>query len=351
MRVITIGRGPGNDIVIQDPKVSKIHLQLVSNGNICSAVDLNSTNGTYVNGRKISGEVCLQPNDTIRIGDTMLPWQTYLNPATDSKTVVPSIDASSKHNRRNLWIALSVAIAIILGGAAFGIYYYNQSKEKNEALEKINRDNESRFKQEAEQNEEKRLNEKAEEEQYRQALREDRDNSKELAEKKALEAKEANIEKEKANEAAAAAKKDASAAKQRADEADRAKTQAQNAAKQAEQDKNKGIQDAQDKASKAISEANEKAKLTEQFYEEYSTMKQEFAKQVCNRLGKEITKEMGDAKTVLKGIFTQFDNKGKRTVIDAIMYVKLNPRGEKLNSEEKDTTVVISAPKDTSSAK
>ena len=351
MRVITIGRGPGNDIVIQDPKVSKIHLQLVSNGNICSAVDLNSTNGTYVNGRKISGEVCLQPNDTIRIGDTMLPWQTYLNPATDSKAVVLSTDASSIHNRKNLWIALSVAIAIILGGAAFGLYYYNQSKEKNEALEKINRDIESRFKQEAEQNEEKRLNEKAEEEQYRQALREDRDNSKELAEKKALEAKEANDEKVKAQKAAKAAEDNASAAKQRADDADRAKTQAQNAAKQAEQDKNKGIQDAQDKASKAISEANEKAKLTEQFYEEYSTMKQDFAKQVCNRLGKEISKDMGDAKTVLKGIFTQFDNKGKRAVIEAIMYVKQNPRGEKMNSEGKDTTVAIPAHKDTSSAK
>lgn len=350
MRVITIGRGQENDIVIQDPKVSKIHLQLVSNGSICSAVDLNSTNGTYVNGRKISGEVYLRPNDTIRIGDTMLPWQTYLNPATDSKAIVPSIETSSNHHRRNLWIALSVAIAIILGGTAFGLYYYNQSKEKNEALEKINRDNESRFKQEAEQNEEKRLNEKAEEEQYRQALREDRDKSKKLAEKKALEAKEANDEKVKAQKAAkaaeddaSAAKKDATTAKIRADKADKDKEQAQNIARQAQKEA--------DNARKEASSEKENARLTTQFYKEWSAMKPDFAKQVCIRLGKEITKDTGDAKSILEGIFTQSDNKGKQTVINAIMYVKQNPRGEKTSSEKKDTTVVISAHKDTSSAK
>lgn len=350
MRVITIGRGPGNDIVIQDPKVSKIHLQLVFNGNICSAVDLNSTNGTYVNGKKITGEVCLQPNDTIRIGDTMLPWQTYLNPATDSKAVVPSIDASSKHNRRNLWIALSVAIAIILGGTVFGLYYYNQSKEKNEALEKINRDNESRFKQEAEQNEEKRLNEKAEEEQYRQALREDRDNSKELAEKKALEAKEANDEKVKAQKAAKTAEDEATAAKIRADEADKDKEQAQKEATNAKEAEQKA-KEAEQKAKDEASTAKKSEELTEQFYEEYSTMKQEFAKQVCTRLGQEVAKDTGDAKTVLKGKFTQSDNKGKQAVINEILFVKQNPRGEKTDSKVKDTTVVISAHKDTSSTK
>ena len=76
MKVITIGRSTeNNDIVVNDEKVSRNHLQMVmdDNGNY-SVVDLGSTNGTYVNGRRISGEVRLQPNDEVRIGQTVLPW-------------------------------------------------------------------------------------------------------------------------------------------------------------------------------------------------------------------------------------------------------------------------------------
>ena len=58
MKVLTIGRSQENDIVINDAKVSRIHLQLViSDDGTYSVVDLNSANGTYVNGERISGEV------------------------------------------------------------------------------------------------------------------------------------------------------------------------------------------------------------------------------------------------------------------------------------------------------
>ncbi len=81
MKVITIGRSSDNNIVINDAKVSRTHLQLVQNDSgICSVVDLNSANGTFVNGQKITGEVRLQPRDVIRIGNTTLPWQEYVKP-------------------------------------------------------------------------------------------------------------------------------------------------------------------------------------------------------------------------------------------------------------------------------
>ncbi|MBR6843533.1 MAG: FHA domain-containing protein [Bacteroidales bacterium] len=79
MKSIRVGRGSGNDIVIQhDGTVSRTHCQFImdDNGNY-RVIDLNSANGTFVNGVRRSGETKLQANDTVRIGNTMLPWQNY----------------------------------------------------------------------------------------------------------------------------------------------------------------------------------------------------------------------------------------------------------------------------------
>ena len=78
MIVKTIGRGQDNNIVINDEKVSRTHLQMVQDdsGNI-SVVDVGSTNGTYVNGVRIIGETRLKDGDNVRIGNTNLPWKSY----------------------------------------------------------------------------------------------------------------------------------------------------------------------------------------------------------------------------------------------------------------------------------
>jgi hypothetical protein len=78
MKVITIGRSRDNDIVISDNLVSRNHLQIIQDdsGNFRLA-DLGSKNGTFVNGRQVNGEVYLNPNDVVRIGNTTLPWKRY----------------------------------------------------------------------------------------------------------------------------------------------------------------------------------------------------------------------------------------------------------------------------------
>jgi hypothetical protein len=78
MKVITIGRSRDNDIVISDSYVSGHHLQIIQDdtGSFRLA-DFGSKNGTYVNGRKISGEIYLNPTDVVRIGNTTLPWKSY----------------------------------------------------------------------------------------------------------------------------------------------------------------------------------------------------------------------------------------------------------------------------------
>jgi ABC-type multidrug transport system ATPase subunit/pSer/pThr/pTyr-binding forkhead associated (FHA) protein len=62
------GRGQGCDHVLNDPQVSRRHARLVRVGSAVSVEDLQSTNGTYVNGRRIRGRVTLKPGDVVGIG-------------------------------------------------------------------------------------------------------------------------------------------------------------------------------------------------------------------------------------------------------------------------------------------
>jgi pSer/pThr/pTyr-binding forkhead associated (FHA) protein len=65
--VVTIGRAPDNAIHLGDPSVSGKHAQLMAAGATYHLVDLDSTNGTQVNGQPIT-RVTLRPNDRIRFG-------------------------------------------------------------------------------------------------------------------------------------------------------------------------------------------------------------------------------------------------------------------------------------------
>jgi pSer/pThr/pTyr-binding forkhead associated (FHA) protein len=65
--LITIGRGPDNMIVINDPSVSTHHAQLQRAGEIYRLKDLDSTNGTRVNGVPVT-ETALRFDDRIRFG-------------------------------------------------------------------------------------------------------------------------------------------------------------------------------------------------------------------------------------------------------------------------------------------
>ena len=66
--IINIGRREENELVIDDPHVSREHAQIRLMKNSFSLFDLNSTAGTYVNGRKID-QCALQPGDVISVSD------------------------------------------------------------------------------------------------------------------------------------------------------------------------------------------------------------------------------------------------------------------------------------------
>ena len=80
MKVITIGRNSKNDVKINDRNVSNHHLQIIqTDKGDFKLVDLDSTNGTYINGNRVKGEIKIKLSDIIRIGNTILPWNTYFS--------------------------------------------------------------------------------------------------------------------------------------------------------------------------------------------------------------------------------------------------------------------------------
>ena len=83
-----IGR-EGADIVIEDEKVSRKHAEIGLYGPDAYVLrDLASTNGTYVNDRRVSEKRKLQHWDLIRVGDTLLRFSMF-DDAIPVKEVLP----------------------------------------------------------------------------------------------------------------------------------------------------------------------------------------------------------------------------------------------------------------------
>jgi pSer/pThr/pTyr-binding forkhead associated (FHA) protein len=67
-RLMSIGRDPSNAIVLDAPVVSRFHAELEQVGQRFRVRDLHSSNGTYVNGRPVTGETWVHPGGAIQIG-------------------------------------------------------------------------------------------------------------------------------------------------------------------------------------------------------------------------------------------------------------------------------------------
>jgi pSer/pThr/pTyr-binding forkhead associated (FHA) protein len=78
--IVNVGRADYNDIVLPDDSVSTVHAKLQRREGIWMLVDLESTNGTLVDGEPVQGEVPLSPGSFIRFGDV----QTIFEPTDDS---------------------------------------------------------------------------------------------------------------------------------------------------------------------------------------------------------------------------------------------------------------------------
>jgi pSer/pThr/pTyr-binding forkhead associated (FHA) protein len=81
--VAHIGRGPANEVRLRDESVSGSHATLTRRGSQWVVLDLGSTNGTYVDGERISGERVLQGVCEIRFGGIKMVFRPIAGSAAD----------------------------------------------------------------------------------------------------------------------------------------------------------------------------------------------------------------------------------------------------------------------------
>jgi len=68
---LTLGRDPSSEIVINDPQVSRQHARIKCQGNLTVIEDVGSTNGTFVNGMRLTDPHTLADGDEISLGDAV----------------------------------------------------------------------------------------------------------------------------------------------------------------------------------------------------------------------------------------------------------------------------------------
>jgi pSer/pThr/pTyr-binding forkhead associated (FHA) protein len=71
----TMGRADGSDIPIDDPFASSVHARIFPRDQFMYIEDMGSTNGTYLNGRRLRAAERLKVGDTVRIGETEYRYQ------------------------------------------------------------------------------------------------------------------------------------------------------------------------------------------------------------------------------------------------------------------------------------
>jgi S1-C subfamily serine protease len=122
----TIGRLGKNDVVLNDSQVSREHARIERRNGILYITDLNSTNGTILNGRRLQPYVPYQINegDTICMGD----FTILLHVGTDDRVRTQAAEggAISQRMTRKLsssWFAAIIAVVAVLGTAALLWYF------------------------------------------------------------------------------------------------------------------------------------------------------------------------------------------------------------------------------------
>lgn len=169
-RLQTIGRGSSNNIVIADQSLSRLHARIRPTPHGYVVEDLGSTNGTFINGKRVIRSAPVRPGDTIRLGKTITvkvllsppaagskldeektfvatavpgavasghaaaPDSTYVpggSPARMDQTVVPGVPVAPVYPQQQsigtwLWVLVAVLVVALIIGGILGYVYYSR---------------------------------------------------------------------------------------------------------------------------------------------------------------------------------------------------------------------------------
>jgi len=136
----TIGRVDDNAFPIPEGSVSSHHCEVLLRGSDVFIHDLNSTNGTFVNGHQVTGEAALKPGQILRLGQVeirledasaqkaqpkKLPDQTMVipqgvklgqEPATKTVAFDKTTFAKKSNTANKIFIALIVVLGVVVVG-------------------------------------------------------------------------------------------------------------------------------------------------------------------------------------------------------------------------------------------
>ena len=87
-QVITIGRDVKSDFVVNDAEVSRSHTRLTVQSDGCLVEDLASTNGSFVNGQRITTGKMIRPGDVLGLGETVLMDFVFV-PDAEATVIAP----------------------------------------------------------------------------------------------------------------------------------------------------------------------------------------------------------------------------------------------------------------------
>ncbi|MGA2490403.1 MAG: FHA domain-containing protein [Anaerolineales bacterium] len=130
---LSIGRDDANRIVINDAEVSRRHARMELRGSAYVIQDLGSTNGTFVNGTRLSGIQVLNPGDTVTLGEGIVlayesatdlnatilstqPSQTVIERPTSAPAppMPPETAPAKKGGSKTVIIIVVIAVVLIL---------------------------------------------------------------------------------------------------------------------------------------------------------------------------------------------------------------------------------------------
>jgi FHA domain-containing protein/cysteine-rich secretory family protein len=118
---ISIGSAAGNDLVIDETTVSRHHAKIVGRRGAYRIIDLESTNGTYVNGERVRGSLTFKAGDELRFGSARYRFNRLLAPA-------------AKKRRSSIPRLRAVLIFAVLFASAFAVTEYQIIWDKIDEL-------------------------------------------------------------------------------------------------------------------------------------------------------------------------------------------------------------------------
>ncbi|MDG0973354.1 MAG: M48 family metalloprotease [Crocinitomicaceae bacterium] len=130
MLSLSIGRSEKSDIVFEDKTVSRLHARITKiDDDLFLLEDLDSTNGTYVNGGRITTPTEVHISDKIEIGSQHLNWKVVLAYFERNEEVIPLPVAEPSVSVRK-WMPFAILMLLVIGFSSLLLI----SKEKNEAI-------------------------------------------------------------------------------------------------------------------------------------------------------------------------------------------------------------------------